>query len=48
LPVYERSVIDYIYFSGQITSNYRIAGMPTWYRLDSEHLAKYQVTGLAS
>ncbi|MBI5149141.1 hypothetical protein HZA33_05675, partial [Candidatus Pacearchaeota archaeon] len=47
LPVYERSVIDYIYFSGQITSNYRIAGMPTWYRLDSEHLAKYQVTGLA-
>lgn len=48
LPVYDRTSIDYLYFSTQIISNYRIDGMPTWFRLDNEHLDKYQVRSLAS
>lgn len=48
LPVYDKSCIDYLYFSTQILSNYRIEGMPSWFRLDSEHLDKYQARSLSS
>jgi hypothetical protein len=43
-----KSVVDYIYWSGSNPTNYRISGMPSWFRLDnqSSHLANYDAEGL--
>jgi len=46
LPVYEKSCIDYIYFSSSNPTSYKIQGMPDWFFLDNEHLEKYQVDKL--
>lgn len=45
LPVYERSSVDYVYW-GSEASGYRILGMPEWFRLDENHLEKYQTEDL--
>ena len=47
LPVYQRSAVDHVYFSGNSTANYRVRNMPYWFMLDSYHLAKYNATDLA-
>jgi len=41
IPTYEKSVVDYIYFSPLNPSSHQIEGMPSWFRLDTEHLEKY-------
>ncbi len=46
--IYDRSIVDYAYFSGMNTTNYRINGTPGWFKIDEQHLAKYQVSGLTS
>ena len=46
VPTRERSVVDYIYFGDQTTTNYNIKDMPSWFKLDGEHLAKYECEGL--
>ena len=46
-PPEDKSVIDYIYFNPSndpISCN--IQGMQSWFRIDQDHLAKYQVEGL--
>jgi len=45
-----KSVVDYIYFSGNDPTYYNIDGMPSWFRLDNEsaHLEVYNVSSLAS
>ncbi len=48
LAIYDRSIVDHVYFSGQNTTIYRINGTPSWFKIDESHLAKYQVTGLTS
>ena len=42
----DRSVVDYIYFGSQNTVNYRINSTPSWFKLDSAHLAVYEVVNL--
>lgn len=54
LSVYDKSVVDYIYFSGSSPGHSSITGMPLWFGLDSEynmysnmtHLELYSVEGL--
>ncbi len=47
ISVQDKSVVDYIYFSSQNPSSSRVAGMPSWFKLDAEHLAIYNATHLA-
>lgn len=37
----EKSVVDYIYFSTDNPAFSSVAGMPSWFRLDNEHLDDY-------
>lgn len=41
LPVLDKSVVDYIYFSSSNPSSSSLSGMPFWFKLDSEHIIKY-------
>lgn len=48
LPVYERSSIDYIYFDNTTPTIYIINNtFEDWFRLDTNHLDKYQVAAIA-
>jgi hypothetical protein len=47
LTIKEKSVVDYIYFSDQNPTSFRISGMPDWFRLDDEHLEKYGAGSLS-
>lgn len=49
IPVYQKSIVDHVYFSTQNPSScvVRPAGLPSWFRLDNidpTHLAIYNVT----
>lgn len=46
LIVKDKSVVDYIYFSTNNPLSYYISGMPTWFKLDNEHLDVYNVSHL--
>lgn len=46
LSIKDRSVVDYIYFGGKNTVNYRINNTPEWFKIDSGHLDIYQVKNL--
>lgn len=46
VPIKSRSVVDYIYFGDQSTTNYHIKNMPSWFKLDEEHLATYECEDL--
>lgn len=41
-----KTVVDYIYFSGDNPRAYQIQGMPSWFRIDDEHLDLYGVRNL--
>lgn len=44
-----RSLIDYIYFWNQTTTNYcNVTGLPSWFRIDDSHREIYQVEGLST
>ncbi|MBI2663730.1 hypothetical protein HYX10_00105 [Candidatus Woesearchaeota archaeon] len=48
LPVYERSSVDYVYFGNENPEIYVINGtFEDWFRLDAEHLEKYQAEDIA-
>jgi hypothetical protein len=42
----EKSVVDYIYFSEADPTSYNIDGMPSWFRIDEDHLEVYEVENL--
>jgi|SRR3989338_3708015 len=44
----DKTTIDYIYFSGDNPTYYRVSGMPSWFKIDNEdgHLDKYNVSSL--
>ena len=44
----DKSVIDYIYFSGNNPAHFSVTGMPSWFGIDDEdgHVAKYGVGGV--
>jgi len=46
ISVLDKSVVDHIYFSGSNPSacNVLPSGMPSWFKLDNNHLATYEVT----
>jgi hypothetical protein len=46
IDIKEKSVVDYIYFSSSYPSSRNINGMPSWFRLDEDHLETYGVEGL--
>ena len=46
VPIRSRSVVDYIYFGDQSTENYNIKDMPSWFKLDWEHLGTYECEDL--
>ena len=46
VPTRDRSVVDYIYFGDQTTTNHNIQDMPSWFKLDEEHLATYECEDL--
>jgi len=50
ITTYEKTTMDYIYFSTNNPPYYSVSGMPAWFYIDNEddHLNKYQVSGLAS
>jgi len=46
IPIKEKSLIDYVYFSSSNPASYKVSGMPSWFRIDSSHVDKYQVGNL--
>ena len=44
MQVKEKSVVDYIYFSLSNPGSTTISGMPPWFRIDSEHCSRYQLS----
>lgn len=47
LPTFEKSAVDYIYFSSSNPEAHQVSGMPSWFRLDRDHLSFYNATSLA-
>ena len=41
LPIYQRSIVDYIYFSQLNNASCHVSGQPSWFYLDSARLARY-------
>lgn len=41
LPQNDSSIVDHVYFSDEGGVGCKVAGMPPWFRLDSEHLLTY-------
>lgn len=48
IATYDKTTIDYIYFSTNNPVHYGVTGMYSWFRIDSDdnHFVKYNVTGL--
>ncbi len=44
LPITEKSVIDYIYFSSNNPVSSHISGMPTWFMIDDAHKSAYNLS----
>ena len=45
LDIEEKSAIDHIYFSNSTPTSYHVNNMPSWFMIDANRTAKYQVTG---
>lgn len=45
IEIKQKSVVDHIYFSTDNPASFNIPNMPSWFRLDSAHIAKYNSTG---
>ena len=43
LVIYDRSIVDSIYFGTQTTTNHRVNNTPEWFKIDDNHLDVYQV-----
>jgi hypothetical protein len=41
MPIKDKSVVDYIYFSEQNPSTNAVSGMPFWFKLDDSHVSIY-------
>ena len=46
VSVKDKSCVDYIYFSTLNPTYYAIQGMPSWFKIDENHLDIYNVSGL--
>lgn len=41
ISIYDKSIVDYIYFSSTNPPASQVSGMPSWFKLDAEHLSTY-------
>ena len=48
IAVEEKTVVDHVYFSTQNPTSSSIQGMPSWFRLDEEHVDRYGARLLSS
>jgi len=46
IPIESKSVVDYIYFSSDNPTSFGVVGMPSWFRIDDEHVDIYGVGNL--
>ena len=46
LALKDRSIVDYVYFGTNPTTNYRINNTPSWFKIDQGHLDAYQVINI--
>lgn len=46
VSISSKTIVDYIYFSASDPTKHRINNTPSWFRIDSDHLEKYQVQNL--
>lgn len=44
LQVYQKSIVDHIYFSSADPSKCHVSGQPAWFYLDNNHLPTYQAS----
>jgi hypothetical protein len=44
--VQNKTIVDHVYFSASSPTSYRVSGTPSWFRIDSNHIAIYNATGL--
>ena len=44
ISIKSKSVVDYIYFSTNNPPSQTVIGMPSWFRLDDEHLSVYGIS----
>jgi len=42
--ILDKSVVDYIYFSSQNPPYSSVSGMPSWFKIDSQHCTRYQLS----
>ncbi len=42
----QSSIVDYYYWAGISNGDYRVSGTPSWFRLDANHLNKYEVADI--
>jgi len=48
LPLYtSSSIIDYLYWQGIESGDYRLNNTPSWMRIDASHLSNYNASGIA-
>ncbi|MFH2020347.1 MAG: hypothetical protein ABIJ34_02970 [archaeon] len=46
-PIEARSIVDYIYFANETTTDYcTVQNMPEWFRIDDDHLEVYEIDRL--
>jgi len=46
ISVKDKSIVDHIYFSLNNPSTSQVSGMPAWFKIDSTHESKYNITSL--
>lgn len=46
ITVQDKTAVDHLYFSEQTPFSYRVQGMPSWFKIDSNHVALYDVENL--
>lgn len=46
VPIKVRTAVDYLYFGNGSVTDYCIEGMPSWFRIDDDHLELYEVESL--
>jgi len=46
ISIKDKSVVDHVYFSNNIPPSNQIQGMPSWFKIDEDHLNDYEVEGL--
>jgi len=44
ISIKDKSVVDHVYFSSENPTFYSVSGMPSWFKIDLEHIENYNLT----